>query len=338
MSIPYRARSFLKRLGIFILALAIAVTAILLCWFMWLDRYVVYTRDGVVLDFSKSSDNLAGQTVLPPVIENPISVHYHDGSETPGAKKELTQVTGYYITQAEMEENLPAVLEQVKKLPAGSAVMLDVKSIYGSFFYSSSVSDSRNKDLETEKMDKLIQQLVSGDYYVIARIPAMRDRLYGLNNVPDGLPVSAGYLWMDDDGCYWLNPKRDGTIAYWVQIINELKSLGFDEVALSYYYFPENESIVYKDDKQAALEYAAQTLVNTCSTDSFTVSFCAENFFTPPTGRCRIYMSNVAAADAQTKAEQYAVENPAAQLLFMAENHDTRYDAYSVLRPLSTLE
>ena len=338
MSIPYRARSFLKRFGIFMLVLAILATTVLLAWFIWLDRFIVYTREGVVLDFDKPAHNLPGQAVRPPVIENPISIHYHDGSESPGGKKELTQISGYYISQEALESDLEAVLEQVKLIPAGSAVMLDVKSVYGTFFYSSSVSESRNSDLDIDAMDKLIKQLCSGDYYVIAQIPAMRDRLYGLNHVPDGLPVSAGYLWMDDDGCYWLNPKRDGTLSYWVQIINELKALGFDEVALSYFYFPDADSIVYQDDKQAALEYAAQTLVNTCSSDRFTVSFCADTFFTAPTGRCRIYMPNVAAADAQTKAAQYNFEKPEAQILFLTDNHDTRYDAFSVLRPLSALE
>ena len=338
MSIPYRARSFLKRFGILMLVLAIIATTVLLAWFIWLDRFIVYTREGVVLDFEKPAHNLPGQVVHPPVVENPITIHYHDGSELPGGKKELSQISGYYISQEELEADFPAVLEQVKKIPAGSAVMLDVKSIYGTFFYSSSVSDSRNRDVDTQAMDDLIKQLCSGDYYVIARMPAMRDRLYGLDHVPDGLPVSAGYLWMDDDGCYWLNPKRDGTLAYWVQIINELKSLGFDEVTLSYFYFPDASSIVYADNKQEALEYAAQTLVNTCSTDRFTVSFCADTFFEAPTGRCRIYMPNVAAADAQAKAAQYNFEKPEAQILFLTDNHDTRYDAYSVLRPLSALE
>lgn len=338
MSIPYRARSFMKRIGIFLLVLAILATTVLLFWFVWLDRYIVYTREGLVLDFDKPAHNLPGQTVHPPVIENPITIHYHDGSESPGGKKELTQISGYYISKEELENDLPAVLEQVKKIPAGSAVMLDVKSIYGTFFYSSTVSDSRNTDIDTEAMDSLIKQLCSGDYYVIAQIPAMRDRLYGLDHVPDGLPVSAGYLWMDDDGCYWLNPKRSGTITYWTQIINELRSLGFDEVVLSYFYFPEADSIVYQDDKQAALEYASQTLVNNCATDKFTVSFCAETFFEAPTGRCRIYMGNVAAADAQEKAGQYSLEKPEAQILFLTDNHDTRYDAYSVLRPLSALD
>lgn len=338
MSIPYRTRSFLKRLGILLLILAVIAAVILLCWFFWLDQYVIYTRNGVVLDLSRSSQELTGQPVSPPVITNPITIHYHDGSESLHAKRELTQLGGYYITQQELEADLPGVMEQIKAIPAGSAVMIDVKSIYGTFFYSSKVCDSYNKDLDIAMMDQLIRQLCAGDYYVIARLPAMCDRRYGLENVQDGLPVAAGYLWMDNNGCYWLDPKSSGTITYWAQMINELKGLGFDEVVLSHYYFPEDDSIVYQKDKPEALAQAAQTLVNTCATDSFAVSFTADATFQPPTGRFRLYMDGVAASEAQACAEAYALENPAAQLLFITENHDTRYDTYSVLRPLSTLE
>ena len=338
MAIPYRTRSFLKRLGISALFLTVVTAVVLVCGFIWLDRYVVYTREGVSLDFQSSSQNLSGYVPQAPVIENPVSIYYYDSNESFKAKKELSQISGYYITQNDLETDFQAVLDQVKQIPAESAIMLDVKSIYGTFFYSSSVSEHRNGDLDIAAMDMLIAQLCSSNYYTIARVPALRDMRHGLEHVNDGLPVAAGYLWMDDDGCYWLNPSSDGTITHLAQIANELKNLGFDEVVFCDYYFPDTESIVYKNDKAEALSRAAQTLVNTCSNDSFTVSFTSQAEFTAPDGRSRMYMDGISAAEAEEYADKFGFENSQARILFLTENHDTRFDAYSVLRPISTVE
>jgi len=338
MIIPYRTRCFLKRAGIFLLVLAVLAVLLTVCLFAKLEQYIVYTRDGVKFDFSKSSKDLVGQVPEPTVIENPIGIHYFDRSEFAETDKELAPIIGYYITGEELEEDLDAVRAQIKKLPAKTPIMIDLKSIYGNFFYSSSVSSNRNEDVDTAAMDELIKELCSGNYYTIARVPALRDRLYGLNNVGDGLPVAAGYLWMDSQGCYWLNPLKDGTITYLAQIASEIKNLGFNEVVFCDYYFPETDKIIFKEDKQKALADTAQTLVNSCGSETFAVSFTAKSFFEAPKGRSRMYLENAAAAEANTLANQFGFENPETRVVFLTEIHDTRFDDFSVLRPLADAE
>ena len=338
MIIPYRARSFLKRMGKSLAILAVVAAIMMVFAFIWLDRYVVYTQEGIAFDFSRSSHALTGQKVEKPVIENPISLYYHDGADSPYAQKELEKITGYYIATQDLESDFDGVLEQVKKIPAESAIMIDVKSIYGTFAYSSYASEERNVDIDTERMDALIKQLNNGKHYTIARVPALRDRMFGLNHVENGLPVAAGYLWMDSSGCYWLDPTKDGTITYLVQIANELKNLGFDEVVFTDFYFPETDSIIFRGDKTEALTKAAQTLVNTCGANGFTVSFGIKQPFTFPEGKSRIILQDVSAADAELAAAGIEIDNPEARIMFLAENHDTRYDGYSVLRPISIVE
>ena len=336
MSIPYRTRSFLKRLGVFLLVAAVVAAIVLVCWLAWLDRFVVYTRDrGAVLDFNRSTEHLSGQIVMPPQKGETITLVRDDGSDIQEEKKELTQIIGYYITASELETDFTTVLDQLRALPEGTPVMIDLKSIYGNFFYSSAVSENRNSDLDIAAMDDLISEMNSGKYYTIARVPALCDRLYGLEHVSDGLPVAAGYLWMDSNGCYWLNPASDGTISYLAKIANELRGLGFDEVVFTDYYFPNADSIVFKGDKAQTLADTAQTLVKSCATDYFTVSFAAQTEFTPPTGRSRIYLNDAVAADAKKLAEALGFENPAARVVFITNIHDTRFDDYSVLRPIS---
>lgn len=339
MIIPYRTRSFLKQAGVVAAVLAVVALAVWLCWLAWLDRYVLYTRDqGALLDFSMSSQQISGQPVQKPVVDDPVNIYYNEGENAINTNKELTQIIGYYITADELETDLAAVQAQLKLLPKDTPVMIDVKSIYGNFFYSSSVSENRNSDLDIDAMDKLIKELCSGKYYTIARLPALRDRLYGLNHVGDGLPVAAGYLWMDDYGCYWLNPASDGTVSYLAQIANELKNLGFNEVVFYDYYFPETSSIVFKGDKTQTLSDTAQTLVNSCATSNFAVSFTVTSSFAAPTGRSRMYLENTAAAGAAGAAAQFGFEDPSVRVVFLTDIHDTRFDAYSVLRPLSDAE
>lgn len=335
MTIPYRTRSFLKRLVSVLLVICVVFVSAILCGFAWLGRFVVYSRVGALFDFTIKQLPPSTAYVQPPEESDPVSIYYNEGSNAISTGKELTQMIGYYVTAAELEQDLSAVQDKIRTLPKDTPIMLDMKSIYGNFFYSSSVSENRNTDLDIEAMDELLAQLKTSGYYTIARVPALRDRLYGLEHVGDGLPVAAGYLWMDDYGCYWLNPSSDGTVSYLVQIANELKNLGFDEVVFYDFYIPTANSIVFKSDRSQALSSAAQTLVNTCATDKFAVSFTYSAEFEIPEGRSRVYLEDTAAANAALEAGKFGFEDPQSRVVFLTDIHDTRFDDYSVLRPIA---
>lgn len=335
MIIPYRTRQVFKRIALAALAVLLVLALIWSIWFIWLKRYVVYTSDGAKLDFNLGTFT-QGQVAEEPLPGETVSIYYNEGDNLVQTSTELTQMTGYYIEIGAMQEDMEAVISQVRQLAAGTPVMVDVKNIYGSFYYSSNVSDQRASSVDTQKMDELIKLLNTKDIYTIARLPALRDYYYGLHHVPDGLPLPGGYLWMDDDSCYWLDPTKEGTLTYLVQIVTELKNLGFDEVVFYDFCFPDTESIIFDGDRDEALKQTAQTLVKTCTNDRFAVSFVASDAAFPlPEGRSRMYLENAAAADAANIAVQTGLTDPDIRLVFLTENHDTRFDAFSVLRPLS---
>lgn len=336
MRIPYRTARILKRAGIIALVNLLVACVVFLCWFLWLQRFVVYTRDqGAKLDLTLSQAFPNAQAAVPPEPREPVSIYYNEGENAINISKELTQFVGYYADQAALEESLDAVLAQVKALPKEAAVMVDVKSPKGSFFYSSAVGEKRNSDIDTAQMDGLIEYLADQNVYAIARLPAFRDYEYGLNHVPDGLPTSGGFLWADDDYCYWLDPTSQGTLTYLLQIVSELKALGFDEVVFEEFRFPDTDRIVFEGDKNQALLSAAATLVSAGADSAFAVSFVGQSpDFPLPEGRSRLYLENISAADAAKTAAQTGIADPAQRLVFLAEVHDTRFDVYSVLRPL----
>lgn len=336
MNIPYRTRYTLKRVAIILLIILVAAALVFTCWFVWLKRYVVYTRDhGAVLNMDLSAQIAPGEVAQPPAEQETVSIYYNEGDNAINTGKELTQLAGYYADADALRAGVATVQEQIKALPVEVPIMLDVKSPRGNFFYSSTVSGNRDSKVDTEAMDALIAQLSSSGRYLIARLPALRDRDYGLHNVSDGVFDSRGaYLFQDDGGCYWLNPSRQGTVSHLVQIVTELKNLGFDEVVFNDFCFPDTKYKSVKEDEATALAAAAKTLVTTCATEQFAVSFVQNAGFALPDGRSRLYLNSAVAADAAMLAQQSGVADPALRLVFLTENHDTRFEAYSVLRPL----
>ena len=334
MKLPYRTRQRLIRIGSILLASAFAALLIVGGWLLWARRFVVYTRDGAQLDFSLSEEVPQGQVAVPPTKEDVPPLYFITEEDALANNTELMKLAGYYV-DAEALKDIPQVKAQLQALEAGTAVMVDVKSIYGSYYYSSAVGGNRSSAIDVEAMDGLIAYLKSSKLYTIAKLPALRDYSYGLNHVPDGLAVkSGGYLWVDSEGCYWLNPSSQGTVSFLVQQAQELKELGFDEVVFEDFRFPDTDNLAFKGDKAKTLSTAAQTLVTTCATDRFAVSFVSTGIYTPPTGRTRIYWEQADAYQAADIAASSGVADPQIGLVFLTEVHDTRFDAFSVLRPL----
>ena len=335
MTIPYRTQQILKRTFIVLLVIAVVLAVVSAIWFIWLQRYVIFDRNtGIRFDFSLESIP-RGDKIEPPPEQPTIPIDFLTEEDLKGASTELTQMIGYYV-ETEALSDIATVKEQLSDLPAGTPVMIDVKNIYGDFFYSSKINSQRPSGMDAKAMDELIAYLSERRLYAIARLPALRDYFFGLHHVSDGLPMPGGYLWADEFYCYWLDPTSEGTVTYLVQIITELKSLGFDEVVFNDFRFPDTNEIVFDQDKAQAIADAAKTLVTSCATDTFAVSFTGQDATFPlPEGRSRLYLTGVDAAQAATIAQQAAVTDPAIHLVFLTDVHDTRFDVYSVLRPLS---
>ena len=162
--------------------------------------------------------------------------------------------------------------------------------------------------------------------------------------MPYGLPRTGGNgsLWLDNsipkEPCYWMNPASDGTLTYLIQTITELRLLGFDEVVLDGFRFPDSELYTFNGDKQQTLEETAAKLVKTCATDTFCVSFVRTAAdLKLPEGRTRLYLTGVAATSAALVANQTDFADPTLQGVFLTDSGDTRYDEFCVLRPIDMM-
>lgn len=333
MNIPYRTRMALGRLAVALLVVLLVGALIWAGWVFWLSRFVIYTQDGAKIDFSLSENVASGEIAIQPEPGETVVVSYNDAGAV--ATTELGPLIGYYVEDSALSD-IAKVKADIQALPAGTAIMVNVKNIRGGFYYSSAVSQTRSSNIDTAAMDELIGWLKKSGMYTIACVPALRDREYGLNHTVDGIHHSSrGYLWMDDQGCYWLNPASGSTLSYLTQTVNELKALGFHEVLLTDFSIPSSSNIYFDGDKNQALTNAANTIVTSCATGSFAVSFTG-NGFALPEGRCRLYLQNVEPSGISAAVEASGVADPLIQLVFVTTLYDTRFEEYSALRPLSS--
>lgn len=340
MNIPYRTRRTLRIFGIVALVLLIISIIASLCWVLWLERYIIYTRDGAQINYDLPLELPEGKIALPPSVNEEIDIYFNEGENSVDTSRELTQLSGYYINIDRLDSDPYGAYDEVSALPSGTPVMIDVKSINGTFYYTSSLPDAMYGSADLKAIDKLIEKVTKGDYYAIARIPAFRDYYYGLNHTDYGLSHSAwgnGYLWRDNSGCYWLNPANSGALNWVMAIVDELKRAGFDEVVLSDFCFPDTQNIIFSGDRTEAIQSAMDSLFSNCATNGFTLSFVvSEPTYTLPGTRSRFYFENVDGKNVGQLVSQAGLEDPEVRLVFVAKTNDTRFDAYSVLRDIET--
>ena len=271
-------RKLLRVLGI-VLAAAIVIGAALL---LYLEPYVTYDRDGAHLSLKKNAqdpDGTGATAALPEVSDAQI---VYDEAQ-PGSDR-ITDLGGVYVTTQMLRdpEAVRAALEQ----QGACAVLLQLKSTFGNFYYSSSIDGAELADVDTAAVDSLIDWLSQHGYYLIAEVPAFCDTAFALANSAAALPLSSGALWMDSNGCYWLDPASETVMIYLKQIARELSSRGFREVVFSEFRFPASNSISYHSEKSGAelTQDAAQELTTFFSGSNLMISFETERHGLP--GRC----------------------------------------------------
>ena len=341
MKLSFETRRKLILAAKIVLVLLAAAMVVWACWLVWVDRYVVYTRDGAKIDYSLTEESFGeGTLALPPEDTVSASIFFDDGTGIQDYATALSRLEGYYIDYEMLASDIDTIRAAVSVLPVGSAVMMEVKSIKGNFYYSTNIDGAKTASgIEPTAVDLLIEDLTARNLYLIATVPAFRDRAYGLSHTNNGLPYIGGNgaLWLDEQSCYWLNPGKSGTINYLDQIAEELEILGFDEIMFTDFRFPETDQLDYSGNKEEAIQKAAESLVSKCTGDTFAVSFLASDSTVQAVeGRSRLYLKGVDAADAADAAQRYAMEDPAVGMVFLTDSHDTRYEEYGALRPITS--
>lgn len=335
----YRNKRLVRRALLTALLVVLGLAALVFCRFLYLGRYVAYDAAGAHLDYEQrleanrfsapdaaEAEDFSFDTVL-------------DAADEDGEQAGLARLSGYHITTTMLADSVDAVRQALLQQDDYNAILLDVKSVYGSFYYSTGITGAAKATvLDVKQVDALIKELSQmKDLTLIARVPAFSDPEYALKHQSQALPLSSGALWTDENDCYWLNPYSNDVQGYLSSIALELADLGFDEVLFDNFCFPDSERISWTGDvtKQEAILDAADNLaanllnqsVRLClGTDDPELAAYAQRVFITTNNASRV------TSDLETLSD--ALSDTAAQLVYITDSRDTRFDACGAFRPL----
>lgn len=213
---------------------------------LYLQRYLVYTDDGVRLE-------------LPPFLQ---SLRENDPSGEPGGSASLPDPGSVSVVvqpdgsgsepqgpDAEKEPAAFALALPVSDVTAGSAaakleeagadqLILAVKSQDGKLAWLSARPEAeRAKVNGAQASTDALRQWNQGEVYTIALVCCFRDNSIPYFHNPMALRQGNGN-WRDELGLRWLSPANDRSQAYIAGLCGELAELGFDEIVLEDFSFP----------------------------------------------------------------------------------------------------
>lgn len=322
-------------------ALAAVALLLIVCRLVYLQRFLVYTDGEVRLDYEQDLQKEGLSSDVPDKADFPLEIVPADQVQQAGADAAsvLAPLSGYYVT-TDMLLNLTAVEGALDALEtAPTALLFEMKSIYGNFYYESDLRGAVTASADTGGISDLIARYQqSGTTYLIARIPSFTDNNFALSNQSSGLPLRSGALWMDENNCYWLDPLDEQVQDYLISLATELAQMGFDEIVFENFYIPDSQNIIYDSGeftREEAAAEAARMLREALEPVGVRISFGSESKLVASyTDRVYLTTDNGASVSQLVESVSEALSDPSAQIVFQTASRDTRFEGYGILRPL----
>lgn len=324
-----------------VLAVILALILLfILTRFIYLQRFLVYGEGEVSLDYEMRLDPERKPQEEPIIPSFSMEIVEDDAQSAASlAEGPIQTLTGYYVTTS-MLLDLPSVTAALESMeePPGT-LLFEMKSIYGNFYYDTDISGTYTSSADIDGIESVIAHYAQdGKTYLAARIPAFTDNNFALDNQSSGLPMKSGALWMDEENCYWLDPMSEDVQTFLISMATELAEMGFDEIVFDGFRIPDSKNIVYDAGewtREEAAAEAAKALRTALADLPVRVSFGSESpLVAENTDRVYLTTDNGSkVAEMVAEVEPY-LEYPDAQIVFQTASRDTRFDGYSILRPL----
>jgi hypothetical protein len=146
------------------------------------------------------------------------------------------------VTQLESLDGLQTFIDNIKSKGI-NAVNIDIKKQDGSLpFHVNGQADAvaGTDNYISIPIRDIIDRLHENELYVSGTIACFKDNLASTMYINHALRSSgtAATRWEDADGNYWLNAYSEGARDYISSIVADSADLGFDEIILSWFFFP----------------------------------------------------------------------------------------------------
>lgn len=231
---------------------------------MWvfydMQKYIRYEKDGLYLDFTQSElqsdeDSEDELSVLaPPVTDAQIVVSMPDFSQMESmVSSRLNDIQALYVSREKMTaQNLayyPSILAESQY--KYNCLVLNIKSEDGTLRYYSSIPMVESYGVNgTENVKEALGKLKEQGLWLVAEVSCLGDSAMAMRNSPISLKNANGGVLTDED-CSWLDPYNSTTREYIVELMRELKEMGFDEVLLTNVCLPAEMVIAYSQPMSA---------------------------------------------------------------------------------------
>lgn len=236
-----------------LLAMILVVLIALAVWlFYYLQRYIVYDKDGLRLDLSARREELlrpgtdeTPQPVAVPHVDVEIVVEQRDYSEIEtDAGNNLAALHAVFVPAKDVTEN--TLKFYAGRMGDFNALVLELKDAEGFLRWHSGVptadSFAVNGDLE---LRELLAPLKEQGVWLVAQISTLNDTAMAQRNAPIALKTAVTGQPFADAAGGWLDPYSDSTREYLLSLILELKDLGFDEVLLTGVACPDSDALAF---------------------------------------------------------------------------------------------
>ncbi len=256
----YRGRERSGRIAALLLT-ALAALILLAIWgFYYLQRYLVYDKDGVRLVFSSGQTDTLSADVTEhggtAAVDVEIIVDAADYSAlTVYADESIESVQAAYVPADALTATL---LESYVTGTAPDALLLELKPESGLLAYTSGVALTESYDVNgAVNLSGYLESLREKGVYLIAEISCLADSAMATRNAPAALTDSASGAVLTQDGVSFLDPYSETARDYLSALLTELAALGFDEILLSGLYLPEHDALQFSVDMTAVPDHAS---------------------------------------------------------------------------------
>lgn len=252
---PYRPRDIYKGRRKFRLPLTIFLSVLVfliagtVVMFYTLQRFIVYDQTGVTLQFpSMQEDVVEEEAAAPEPTFVPIQVEiiYEDPDYSQvdlGGWEDLEAETLYFI-EFDTAINSVALATAISTAQSEgySGVVLELKSPRGQLAWASSCETAVSYGT-SGVMDytATLQTLHDAGLTAVAQISCCADKLLSDRNWTVTLQ-SGGTTYRDSNGVGWLDPYNRTVRSYIADLMQELGTMGFDEILLADLYHPVSEN------------------------------------------------------------------------------------------------
>lgn len=220
-----------------------------------LQKYIRYEKDGLRLDLSgvevvedTGEEDPDDAILAAPVTDAQVVIGLPDFSDMKSmVTSSLEDIQALYVSADKMTaQNLayyPSVIaeSEVKY----NCLVLNIKSIDGSLRYFSTIPMAASYGVNgTESLGETLGLLKEQKLWLVAEVSCLGDSAMAVRNAPLALRNVTGGILSDGEGS-WLDPYNSAVRGYIVDLMKELKDMGFDEVLLTNLRLPADMTIQY---------------------------------------------------------------------------------------------